>query len=336
MYVMVDVVANHMGNGDISSFKPSPLNQQSSYHNRCDINYNDQGSIEYCSIAGLPDVNTGDGNIRQLYRNWISWLVREYKFDGVRIDTVKHVEKDFWPGFASAAGVYTIGEVYSGDPNYLAPYARLMGGLLDFAIYYPMTRFYKQQGSAQDMVDMHNRVGSMFPDPSAMGTFLDNHDVPRWLNSNGDTALLKNALAYVMLSRGIPIVYYGTEQAYGGGNDPGNREDLWRSGFNRNSDMYGAIAKLSAAKKAAGGLAGNDHTHLYVFGNAYAFSRAGGKLVVLTVNSGSGYNARICFNTQRSNGHWNNVFGGGSYNSDGNGNICVDVNNGQPVVLLSS
>ncbi|KAI0376020.1 glycoside hydrolase family 13 protein [Hypomontagnella monticulosa] len=336
MYVMVDVVANHMGPSAIGDRKPAPLNQQSSYHTQCEIDYSNQGSVENCWIAGLPDINTQNSDIRTLFKDWIKWLVTEYSFDGVRIDTVKHIEKDYWPGFSSAAGVYTLGEVFDGNPNYVAGYANLMSGLLNYPVYYPMNNFYQQKGSSQALVDMINQVSSLFPDPSALGSFLDNHDNARWLNSKNDLSLLKNALAYVILARGVPIVYYGTEQAYAGGNDPANREDLWRSGFNTNSEMYQAISRLSAARKSAGGLAGNDHAHLYVADTAYAWSRAGGKLVVLTTNSGRGSNTNHCFNTQAPNRSWNNTFGTGSYTSDGNGNICVSVSNGEPVVLLAS
>ncbi|KAI0460558.1 glycoside hydrolase superfamily [Xylaria acuta] len=337
IYVMVDVVANHMGLANIADNRPEPMNQDSSYHAACDIDYSDQNSIEMCRIAGLPDVNTESSEVQTLYQDWIKYLVSEYSFDGVRIDTVKHVDKEFWPGFSSAAGVYTIGEVFDGDANYLAGYADLMSGLLNYAIYYPMNNFYQQKGSSQALVDMHNQISSKFPDPAALGTFLDNHDNPRWLNAKNDITLIKNALAYVILSRGIPIVYYGTEQAYAGGADPANREDLWRSGFNTDSDLYQAISRLSAARKSAGGLASDDQTHLYVADTAYAWSRAGGDLIVLTTNSGSESSGDHCFDTQVPNGQWNTTFGGtGSYTSDGDGNVCVSVTNGEPVVLLAS
>lgn len=334
--MMVDVVANHVGPVAISDHKPAPLNQQSSYHTQCEINYSNQNSIETCWIAGLPDVNTQNSDIRKLYQDWVSWLVTEYGFDGVRIDTVKHVEKDFWPGFSSAAGVYTIGEVFDGNPTYVSGYASLMSGLLNYPMYYPMNNFYQQKGSSQAMVDMFNQVSSIFPDPAALGSFLDNHDNARWLNSKNDISLLKNALAYVILARGIPIVYYGTEQGYSGGADPANREDLWRNSFNTQSEMYKAISKLSAARKSAGGLAGNDQTHLYVADTAYAWSRAGGNLVVLTTNSGLGSTSNHCFNTRVNNRSWNNTFGTGTYTSDASGNVCVSVSNGEPVVLIAS
>ncbi|PGH20356.1 hypothetical protein AJ80_03624 [Polytolypa hystricis UAMH7299] len=336
IYMMVDVVANHMGN-PISDNRPEPLNEERAYHSACDIDYSNQGSIEYCRIADLPDINTESSEMRTLLQNWIRWLIQEYKFDGIRLDTVKHMEKDFFPGFCSAAGVYTIGEVWDGNPEYLAGYSRIgMEGLLDYAIYYPMNRFYQQKGSSQDLVDMHDQISTIFPDPTALGTFIDNHDNARWLNQKNDVSLLKNALAYVILSRGIPIVYYGTEQGYAGGDDPANREDLWRSNFNTNADLYKAISRLSEARSGAGGLGGNDHVHLYVADTAYAWSRVGGDLIVLTTNSGSGSQSQHCFNTRRPGGSWNNTFGGGSYTADGNGNICVNISNGEPVVLVAN
>ncbi|KAL4757547.1 glycoside hydrolase superfamily [Aspergillus foveolatus] len=335
IYIMADVVANHMGS-PISDNKPEPLNQESAYHSACTIDYSNQESIETCRIADdLPDVNTESEEIRTLFKEWITWLVKEYEFDGLRIDTVKHVEKDFWSDFSSAAGVYTIGEVFDGDPDYLAGYASTMDGLLNYAVYYPVNNFYQQAGSAQDIVNMHDKIDNSFPDPSALGTFIDNHDNARWLSKKDDKSLLKNALAYVILARGIPIVYYGTEQGYAGGNDPENREDLWRSNYDTDADLYKAISLLSAARSAAGGLADNDHVHLHVAESAYAWSRAEGKLVVVTSNSGSGTENEICFDSKTPGGSWENIFGEGTISADDSGQICVSITNGEPAVLVA-
>jgi alpha-amylase len=102
--------------------------------------------------------------------------------------------------------------------------------------------------------------------------------------------------------------------------------------------MYQAIKKLTAARTSAGGLAGNDHTHVYVASTAYAWSRASGNLIVLTTNSGSSSNAQHCFNSQKANGQWTDVFSGSStvITSDGNGQVCVTVSNGNPIVLLAT
>lgn len=68
---------------------------------------------------------------------------------------------------------------------------------------------------------------STFRDIDALGVFVDNHDNARFLNGNSNTQRFKNALVFSVTSRGVPIVYYGSEQNYAGGSDPGNREPLW-------------------------------------------------------------------------------------------------------------
>ncbi|KAA8902719.1 glycoside hydrolase superfamily [Sphaerosporella brunnea] len=336
MYIMIDVVANHMGPGAFSTLTPFDI--ASDFHDYCVIsNYNNQTDVEVCRITSdLPDVKTTDSGVRSTYQSWIKDLVSTYSIDGLRIDTVKHVEKDFWSGFVSAAGVFATGEVYNGDPAYVGPYQSYVPSLLNYPMYYVITSAYANKGSFQDLVNQHDLVSADFANPHLLGTFLDNHDVVRFLNVNSDWTALKNALAYTLLARGIPILYGGTEQGYNGGSDPANREDLWRSGYDTTGDLYTWIAKAMAAKKSAGGLGANDHVHLYVTSNAYAFSRADGKLVVLTTNGGSGTSGTYCFDTGVSSGTiFKSALGSASYTAGSNGNICVVVSNGQPEILLS-
>ena len=146
-------------------------------------------------------------------------------------------------------------------------------------------------------------------------------------------SLFKNALTYVLLARGVPIVYYGTEQAFSGGADPANREDLWHSNFSTQSDLYQWLGKVIGAKKSQGGLPDNDHSHLFVNDTAYAWARASGNIIALTSNIGSGNSRQYCFNTQKPNSSWKGVFDGNTYSSDGNGQLCATVSNGEPIVF---
>ena len=60
-----------------------------------------------------------------------------------------------------------------------------------------------------------------FSDMDALGVFIDNHDNPRFLSFPGATTpLFKAALTFTIFSQGIPIIYYGSEQGFNGGNDP--------------------------------------------------------------------------------------------------------------------
>lgn len=135
MYLMVDIVVNHVAsatNPPDFSLYPAPFNTQASFHNETFIAaadyYDNQTAVEQKWLGDtsvpLPDINTEDQNIVNTYNTWIAGLVGNYSADGVRIDTVKHIRKDFWPDFAKSAGVFTIGEVLQNDTSYVTPYTR--------------------------------------------------------------------------------------------------------------------------------------------------------------------------------------------------------------------
>lgn len=61
----------------------------------------------------------------------------ENKVDGLRIDTARHVQKDFWRDYNDAAGVYCVGEVFQGDPDYTCGYQEVIDGVLNYPMYFP-------------------------------------------------------------------------------------------------------------------------------------------------------------------------------------------------------
>jgi alpha-amylase len=128
----------------------------------------------------LPDLDTTRQDVKDLYSNWISNLVSTYSIDGLRVDTVKHVQKDFWPGFSQAAGVYCVGEVFSGDPGYVCDYQNYMDGLLNYPLYYSLTRaFQSTSGSISDLVKQVKAIKDGCKDSTLLGTFLENQDNKR-------------------------------------------------------------------------------------------------------------------------------------------------------------
>ena len=62
---------------------------------------------------------------------------------------------------------------------------------------------------------------------SRCSSFLDNHDLPRFMFGKADPAIQRVALMYLFTWDGLPCVYYGTEQGFAGGVDPKNREDMF-------------------------------------------------------------------------------------------------------------
>jgi len=91
---------------------------------------------------------------------------------------------------------------------------------------------------------------NFFQDTSVLGLFIDNHDNERWLHHNPSIPMLKNALAYILTAEGIPIMYYGTEQEFNGGNDPEDREPLWPTGLNQDTEIYKFVSAINSARKS--------------------------------------------------------------------------------------
>ena len=79
--------------------------------------------------------------------------------------------------------------------------------------------------------------------------FLDNHDVPRFLYDFKDLRRLHLALVYQLTFDGVPCIYYGTEQAFAGGPDPSNREDMWASGFRTDGETFVHTQRLTNLRR---------------------------------------------------------------------------------------
>ncbi|MCJ1369414.1 hypothetical protein MMC20_000625 [Loxospora ochrophaea] len=258
MYLMLDVVVNHFGwagnETTINYTILSPFDDESYFHTYCPITSQDyafdQEAVEDCwlgdNTVSLADLNTTNPFVISTYHTWIKSLVSTFAVDGLRIDTAKHVQKSFWSNFTSAAGIYTMGEVLSGEVNYTCPYQSYLDGVLNYPLYYPLTSaFQNSSGNITSLVSTLSDIQSSCNDTSLLGTFTENQDVPRFPSLNPDLSLAKTVIAFTLLTDGIPIIYQGQEQHFGGSGDPYNREALWSSSYSTKSLLYGFIGSVN-------------------------------------------------------------------------------------------
>ncbi|KAG9284771.1 hypothetical protein G9A89_000920 [Geosiphon pyriformis] len=270
IWVMVDVVANHMGpqRGLIPGTKQYveshiPFNRTRHYHDYCVIgnDWNNQYKVEHCSLGGedlpLPDLDTENPQVVNILNEWVAKLVKTYNFDGIRIDTVRHVRKDFWDGFTRSAGVFSIGEIYNQNSQYVSLYQ----AHLDSALNYPLFDVIAWENGVfrnpeKRIWDLRNRIDEnrqWFRDTTVLGNFFD--DQPIFITYPGQT-LFRNVITFTLLADGIPIIYQGTEQDFAGnpnvpngGNDPWNREALWSAQYNLTSPTSIFIANINKFRK---------------------------------------------------------------------------------------
>ena len=229
--------------------------------------------------GGLKDLKTTNPKVRQamidVYATWIERI----GFDGFRIDTLKHIEHGFWEKFAPAirrrakqagkTNFLMFGESFDGDLQLNGSYTK--NGGVDSVFH------FSQKFRVVDGVFMHgnptadieklieDRRNAFSSVPKKNGptgadgeglnsrqllvTFIDNHDLPRFLYQKNSTDALHNALVYLLTMNGIPCIYYGTEQQFDGGNDPYNREDMWESNFDTSNPTFEHIQHLISLRK---------------------------------------------------------------------------------------
>ncbi|MFF1838124.1 pullulanase-type alpha-1,6-glucosidase [Streptomyces sp. NPDC058231] len=233
---------------------PSWLDDPTMYHNRGDSTYAGE-STTYGDFSGLDDLWTERPEVvsgmEDIYEKW----VRDFRIDGFRIDTVKHVDLDFWTQWATALDAYAarhgrddffmFGEVYSADTAITSPY--VTRGRLDATLDFPFQEAARQYASQSAPA---SKLAAVFGDDYRYTTdkanayeqvtFLGNHDMGRigsFLKQDNpkadDAELVRRAeLAneLMFLSRGNPVVYYGDEQGFtGAGGDKDARQTMFAS-----------------------------------------------------------------------------------------------------------
>ncbi|WP_433269693.1 alpha-amylase family glycosyl hydrolase [Actinosynnema sp. CS-041913] len=232
---------------------PDWLNDPALYHNRGDSTFSGE-SNEYGDFFGLDDLMTEHpavvAGMKRIFTNWIDTL----GIDGYRVDTVKHVNLEFWQALAPHVKKYAerrgkkdffvFGEVFDADPAVTSRYTTTGGmqAALDFPFQSGAASFLSGRGSARlgEVLVDDDRYTDADSNASSLPTFLGNHDMGRiaWMVRQNRPGLseaellarlkLGNALMY--LWRGNPVVYYGDEQGFaGGGGDKLARQDMFAS-----------------------------------------------------------------------------------------------------------
>jgi glycosidase len=253
---------------------PAWLNDPIYYHNRGETTWSGESST-YGDFAGLDDLFTEHpvvlNGMIDIFKDWIS----EYRIDGFRIDTVKHVNPEFWQAFipamtehAASIGIpnfYIFAEAYDPDPGNLARFTRVDGfdQVLDFA--FQSAVFDVVSGAATtSRLNEFLRADDLYSAATEKGlnqpTFLGNHDMGRFSGMlkralpdiSQDELLARTRLGHglMMFMRGVPVIYSGDEQGFvSDDNDQLAREPLFPSltdAYNDN-DLIGTDATTADA-----------------------------------------------------------------------------------------
>jgi alpha-amylase len=279
--------------------------------------------------GGLKDLKTENPDVRTALIDVFSYWIETANLDGFRIDTLKHVEHEFWQEFCPAIRDHCsligkekfmmFGESFDGDDELIGSYTA--EGEVDSVVY------FSQKFQIYDDVFKNNQPTTKVQDLYAardtnFGTtaqergagqaprdilinFMDNHDIPRFLFDKDSVPALRSALTYLFTQDGIPCLYYGTEQGFSGGNDPANREPLWLSDYDMDGDLFQHISALTALRKTYAPLRRGDFSIRWVSdrvdgeedANILAFERAyEGESALVVINTSDDNESHTAYN----------------------------------------
>ena len=206
-------------------------------------NYNDAGQLQDFQLADLDDLDTENPVVRDALRESYGFWIREVGVDAFRVDTAFYVLPEYFadfmhshdaahPGMATVAAqtgrddFHVFGEGLGIDKPFEDIQARridgymrgkdgaaLLPGMINFPLYGTLGDVFARGRPPAELAHRIDNMMEVHAQPHLMPTFVDNHDVNRFL-SDGNEAGLMQSLLLIMTLPGIPTIYYGTEQGF--------------------------------------------------------------------------------------------------------------------------
>ncbi len=250
MKVVMDMVFNHCGIGhwwtnDLpmkSWFNQHPEYFKTNFKAEVITDPHASEADRYKMTSGWFDTNMPDLNqsnpflATYLIQNSIWWI--EYSgIDGIRMDTYPYPYKEMMANWTKRVlteypGFYLVGETWIGNPMRLAYWANGVQGydqyqsglssISDFPLFYAIEDAFSKSNTVFPLWDVLT-LDFNYTQPQQNKIFADNHDTDRLFHTVGkDLDKFKLAFSYLLTTRGIPQLLYGTEILMDGHGDHGD------------------------------------------------------------------------------------------------------------------
>ena len=222
--VIVDFAPNHTNQDDAGEFGAfydngtfvgNYTSDANGYfhHNGNISNWDDRYQVQYYSLFNLADLNQEHATVDAYLKN-AALLLQSHGVDGFRFDAVKHAGWGWQYSLANTintnADSFMFGEWYqtsTSDPLYRDSYkfANKSGiSLLDFPLNQAIRNVFAGGNSFSEIDNVLNAENANFTWKEDLITFIDNHDMKRFLSVNNNNNRLHQAIAFIQTVRGIP------------------------------------------------------------------------------------------------------------------------------------
>jgi glycosidase len=307
--------------------------------------WDDRYQVEYYTLFDLADLNQENATVDS-YLKSAAALFQQHGVDGFRIDAIKHVNWGWEYSFANS--IYTNGDSFlfgewfqnsTSDPLYHDSYkfANKSGiSMLDFPLNAAIRNVFGSNTNFSDIDNVISAEGANFTWKEDLVTFIDNHDMARFLSLNNNQTRLHQALAFILTARGIPCIYYGTEQYLhndtGGGTDPYNRPMM--NAFLTNTTAYTLTSRLSTLRRNNLAVGYGSHQERWINNDVYVYERKFyGNVVLVAINKGASAANITGLNTSLPAGAYNDYLTG--LLSGVNINVTSGTGGNNPVAAFS-
>ncbi len=213
--ILLDFVPNHISNQH-PIFQDAARNAESKYRHWFSFRQWPHDYETFFGVKSLPQLNLRNPEARQYVleaaRYWL-----EFGVDGYRVDYAIGPSPDFWAAFhqvtrGAKADCWTFGEIVD-PPDVQLSFEGGLDGALDFNLLEALRQaFAFGRWDALRLASFLDRHEAYFPPTFTRPSFLDNHDMNRFLWAAGnDKRRLKLAAVCQFTLAGPPVIYYGTE-----------------------------------------------------------------------------------------------------------------------------
>ncbi|HEX5837022.1 MAG TPA: alpha-amylase family glycosyl hydrolase, partial [Anaerolineales bacterium] len=214
--LLMDFVPNHWSNRH-PSFVEAARDPNSEYVKWYTFEKWPDQYKSFFHVKSLPQINLRHPPARQHVLDSARYWLEEFGVDGYRVDYCIGPTPDFYADFrrvtrTSKPDSWTFGEAVDPPDSQLA-FEGGMDGALDFMLLEAFRKtFAFGSWDARKFADFLDRHEAYFPSTFSRPSFLDNHDMNRflWVAGN-DVRRLKLAALCQFTLAGPPVIYYGTE-----------------------------------------------------------------------------------------------------------------------------
>ncbi len=208
-------------------------------------------------LAQLADMNENNPEVLEYFvaahTQWLGQGVAAF-----RIDTVKHMPHSFWKAFTDRIrdvrpGLFMFAESYSFDAGEIAEHTYPENGaisVLDFPGRAAMVDVFGGGADYRELETYLHLESGTYENPYELMTFYDNHDMTRIAaDDNG----FIDAHNWLFTSRGIPVVYYGSEIGFRAGLEEhaGNRDYFGQENVEaaKTHPIHDALTRIANIRK---------------------------------------------------------------------------------------